>query len=407
MANNTVIVGAGIIGLSTAYYLSGSGNTAPQSIHLVESASSLFASASGYAGGFLAEDWFSTAVAPLGALSFRLHKELAEQHDGRTRWGYSRSTGTSLSDGRGSARGDDWLRDGGSRAEVTGKHEFWEGQGPAWLTKRKGQNMEIISEDGSTAQVDPRRLCEFLLSEVKARGVHLHHPAKALSLSKDMRDELASIRVSEDNGEELDIPCVRLVLTAGAWTAQVFKTLFPSSKKTIPISSLAGHSLVVRSPRWSAEHEEKGCHAVFTSDSGFSPEIFSRMGGEIYVAGLNAPGLPLPASAEDAKVDDQAVEKLKEVATRMLGVPGEEDDLEVLRKGLCFRPVTSRGPPVVCRISDKNLDGMRTRTGDGGGLFIAAGHGPWGISQSLGTGKVMAELIEDRPTSANIRGLAI
>jgi glycine/D-amino acid oxidase-like deaminating enzyme len=27
-----------------------------------------------------------------------------------------------------------------------------------------------------------------------------------------------------------------------------------------------------------------------------------------------------------------------------------------------------------------------------GGVFIAAGHGPWGISLSLGTGKVMSEI---------------
>ena len=159
MNSSTCIVGAGIIGLSTAYYLANSSDTPPQSIHLVEAAPTLFASASGYAGGFLAEDWFSSAVAPLGALSFKLHKELAEQHDGRRRWGYSKSTGTSLSEGIGRSRGHDWLREGASRAEVSGKHEFWEGEGPAWLTKQKGQSMEIISEDGSTAQVYVMTVC--------------------------------------------------------------------------------------------------------------------------------------------------------------------------------------------------------------------------------------------------------
>src|SRR4051794_19166928 len=48
-----VIVGGGIIGTATAYYLSES-HSNPSSIHIIESAPRLFASASGYAGGFLA-----------------------------------------------------------------------------------------------------------------------------------------------------------------------------------------------------------------------------------------------------------------------------------------------------------------------------------------------------------------
>jgi len=53
---STVIVGAGIIGCATAYYLSQSGNTKPDTIHLVEASPELFASASGKSGGFLASD---------------------------------------------------------------------------------------------------------------------------------------------------------------------------------------------------------------------------------------------------------------------------------------------------------------------------------------------------------------
>jgi myosin-crossreactive antigen len=53
---STVIIGAGIIGCATAYYLANSGNTCPDTIHLVEVSPELFASASGHAGGFLAED---------------------------------------------------------------------------------------------------------------------------------------------------------------------------------------------------------------------------------------------------------------------------------------------------------------------------------------------------------------
>lgn len=55
-SSSTVILGAGIIGCATAYYLSHSGHTKPDTIHLVEASEELFASASGKAGGFLAAD---------------------------------------------------------------------------------------------------------------------------------------------------------------------------------------------------------------------------------------------------------------------------------------------------------------------------------------------------------------
>ncbi len=155
-----IILGTGIIGTSIAYYLSQS--QAPSSIHLVEPSPSLFASASGYAGGFLAKDWFSPSVAPLGTLSFGEHRRLAEEHNGREKWGYSRSTGTSYNPGKekttGGRNGTDWLRHGTSRAEAatpgaSGFVDESEEGGPKWLRRRHGDRVEVISEEGTTAQV--------------------------------------------------------------------------------------------------------------------------------------------------------------------------------------------------------------------------------------------------------------
>jgi glycine/D-amino acid oxidase-like deaminating enzyme len=155
-----IILGAGIIGTSTAYYLSQT--QTPSSIHLVEPSPTLFASASGYAGGFLAKDWFSPSFAALGALSFEEHRRLAEEHNGREKWGYSRSTGTSYTPGKGktigSKNGTDWLRHGSSRAEAAaaGVSEFVDDPAadePTWLRRGVGDRVEVISEKGTTAQV--------------------------------------------------------------------------------------------------------------------------------------------------------------------------------------------------------------------------------------------------------------
>lgn len=354
---------------------------------------------------------YAPPVAPLGALSFALHKDLATKHDGRDRWGYSPSTGASLTRLRSTAGGgnsSDWLTSGSSRAEAAGFHEFKEGDGPAWLTKKEGDKLQIISEGETVAQVDPLRLSKFLLGESLDRGVRLHHPAKVVGILDDADGVLSGVMIEKD-GQADHIACSKVVITAGAWSPQVFSTLFPSSKLKLPITSLAGHSLVVRSPRWSASHEDTGCHAVFSTEvGGFAPEIFSRIGGEIYVAGLNSSSIPLPKTGADAHVDAASMQKLKEVARKMLGLPkGEEDDLEVIREGLCFRPVTGSGMPIVTRIEDGKLGGLKTKSGGYGGVFLSAGHGPWGIAQSVGTGKVLSELIEGVQPSADVSDLGL
>jgi len=175
----------------------------------------------------------------------------------------------------------------------------------------------------------------------------------------------------------------------------------------LPVSSLAGHSIVVRSPRWTKVLEERGSHAIFTTDlEGFSPEIFSRSGEEIYIAGLNDSSLPVPDVATHSKIDESVIDILEKTAKNLLGCQDNVDDLEIVRKGLCFRPVTKRGTPILTRIADDDLGDWRTRD-DEGGVWLAAGHGPWGISNSLGTGKVMSEMIQGKPTSADVSGLGL
>lgn len=99
-------------------------------------------------------------MASLGDLSFKLHKELAESNDGRSKWGYCRSTGTSLSQTLENAdeeavggSGEDWLRDGTSRAQAAREVPPGETSLPSWLTMAKGSSLETISAEGTTAQV--------------------------------------------------------------------------------------------------------------------------------------------------------------------------------------------------------------------------------------------------------------
>ncbi|KKY17482.1 putative fad dependent oxidoreductase superfamily [Phaeomoniella chlamydospora] len=451
----TVIVGGGIIGCSTAFYLSELVSD-PSSIHIVESSPTLFAGASGWAGGFLAKDWFAPSVSSLGSLSFALHKELSDKYNGVRNWGYLPSTALSLGIDEdvgvgGRQRGEDWLLQGASRANAAERTDFLNPDGsPAWLTQQKGGTLEVISGKNDCAQVDPAQLCRFLLAESQRRGVQLHQPATATSIASNLTtQQIESITITPaqinepSSSSPITLPVKHLILTAGPWTPKVFSTLFPSSRYRLPISSLAGHSLLLRSPLHQPPFDAPSqpstnstyiptSHAIFCAPSPsssilFAPELFTRATGEIYIAGVNSTSKPLPELATEKDIDEESVETLKQAAQTLMAAgsqfqssslsttssppPPSSTDLEIVKVGLCWRPVTSNGTPIISRIPDGKLGGIKTGgSSEGGCVFVAAGHGPWGISLSLGTGKVMAEMVLEKSEderSADVGGLGV
>jgi glycine/D-amino acid oxidase-like deaminating enzyme len=85
---HTVIVGAGIIGVSTAYFLSHTPSRNQDHTITILDPSPAASGASGKAAGFIARNWTGSATASLEDLSFRLHKELSQDYGGDEKWGY-------------------------------------------------------------------------------------------------------------------------------------------------------------------------------------------------------------------------------------------------------------------------------------------------------------------------------
>lgn len=101
--------------------------------------------------------------------------------------------------------------------------------------------------------------------------------------------------------------------------------------------------------------------------------------GCIYLAGLNSSTYPLPKIANDGVTDPDSIAALMKTAHRLLG-----DDFKVVREGVCWRPVARKGVPIIADLGGRGEEGV----------IVCAGHGPWGISNSLGSGYCVAKMVD-------------
>lgn len=135
------------------------------------------------------------------------------------------------------------------------------------------------------------------------------------------------------------------------------------------------------------------------------PTVFSRVGGEIYLAGLNDPSISLPSPSAYSLPSSDSVDRLVSVAKFLCDTESNKmhkigADFEVISRGLCFRPMTPKGTPVIGRIPlSGGLYGKNFR------LWVGSGHGPWGISMSLGTGMVLSQMVLGRKASVDVTKL--
>ncbi|KAH9064111.1 hypothetical protein EDB87DRAFT_1575012 [Lactarius vividus] len=137
-------------------------------------------------------------------------------------------------------------------------------------------------------------LCQFLLGQCLSRNVHVSRPVFATDV---ITSSITGLSVRSSAGPMTVLPCDALILTAG-------------------IAPEPGVSVTT------------GCHPIFTTDDDarFSPEIFSRAGGDIYLAGLNTTAVPVPDLASEVQLDPASIEVLMRTARKLLG----DNEVDVL-----------------------------------------------------------------------------
>ncbi|KAK6345800.1 hypothetical protein TWF730_010143 [Orbilia blumenaviensis] len=357
MPKKVLVIGGGIVGVSTAYYLSH--HESNPSVTLIE-ASSIACGASGKAGGLLALDWHGNDTASLARLSYQLHASLAEQFNGRERWGYRELTTLEIS----CTQGKTPTRD------VAGV--------PDWLREGVISKVGNLGTTQSTAQVHPRKFCEAIVQESKDLEVIIGHVSKIIH-HDDKRAK--GVEVELDDGTKT-IEADVIVVAIGPWTTR----LLPN----IPVSTQRAHSITI------ATQTPVSPHALFTNiklknGNVVTPEIYPRL-NEIYACGDVDKLAPLPKFARDVLVDEG---RCRQIIKNISVVSELLEKGEITAMQACYLPYSEIGPGP----SIGWVPGMRN-------VAVATGHSCWGICNAPGTGKVLSELIcEGRISSANIQTL--
>ncbi|EIW79683.1 DAO-domain-containing protein [Coniophora puteana RWD-64-598 SS2] len=369
---NIVIIGGGIIGCTTAYYLTRHPSFSPSSTKITvleASRNGVAQGASGKAGGLVASWAFPRELVDI---SFAEHVKLAEENGGAARWGW-RYTNCGSWEGRGAADGEGIAKSGenGGRAS-TGLPDDLD-----WVGGDLTTAYSPIAGHKASAQVHPYLFTSGMMDLAKEKGAELIK-GKAVNINKDGGRVTGVTYQESDEAQTKTIPATHVVLAAGPWT--------PSLEPSVPISTTFGCSITIR-PKPSVTISP---YVLFTeiqlpeSDSFgkarvVSPEIYTRPDNEVYASGHGSVPL-LPDNIDDVPVSD---EDCNRIFSYVASISQELREGTIERRQGCFRPVVSTGGGPIIGEAGKIAKG----------LYIATGHTCWGICNAPGTAKALAELI--------------
>ncbi|KAJ9622457.1 hypothetical protein H2203_006679 [Taxawa tesnikishii (nom. ined.)] len=403
---NIVVIGGGIIGCTSAYFLTHhpSYNPSKHRVTLLE-ASKIAGGASGKAGGLLALWAYPSSIVPL---SYRLHKELADEYDGAERWGY-RAVHCGQVDCKGrrlppkkeranvdgvperATKGDNVATNGqedvGESVSLQKRSKEAIGKLRAagvpddldWVAADCLRMYDEMGDPSTTAQVHPYQFTTSMADLAKEAGadVRVGASVKRINYTADGSAVESVTYEDKNNGnKEETIPATDVIVSAGPWTQKVY----PDA----PISALRAHSVTIRPTR------PVSAYALFTQiklPAGFgdhivTPEIYARPKNEVYACGEGDHMVPLPASTDLVDIDDR---RCQDIVDYVGSISDELRDGEVTARQACYLPnvnASGSGGPLIGLTNTK-------------GLLLASGHTCWGIQNGPGTGKLISEFVFD------------
>lgn len=379
--------GGGIIGCCSAYYLTRHPSYDPSrhNITILE-ATEIAGGASGKAGGLVALWAYPSNIVPL---SYKLHAELAKEHNGEQRWGYRQvNCGQLVAKGRViSEKQKEGGKDASSvslqKRDAAAVGKLRAAGIPSdldWVVPDGLRAYESMSGPGETAQVHPYLFTTSIAKLAEEKGAKIVL-GKATDIGQGPDGVKSVTYIDKATGESNTIPATDVVVAAGPWTRSVLPQ--------VPISATRAHSVVIRPTR------PVSAYTLFTNielpggKSIVSPEIYARPDNTVYACGEGDRIVPLPSSTAEVQVDQS---RCQDIIDSVGSISDELRLGEVITRQACYLPnVDARGGgPLI------GYTGVK-------GLYLAAGHTCWGIQNAPGTGKLISEFVfEGAAKSAKI-----
>lgn len=389
MSSSIVIIGGGIIGCTTAYYLSQWPGY--QIILLEASGHGVAHGASGKAGGVIAKWAFPRELVNV---SFREHVALSERLDGASRWGWRY-----VKCGAWEGEGEIPELNGGATYEPINREETGLPDDLTWVSEHLTHGYYHIAPAGDTAQVYPDQFTSSMLELACENGVRYIAGQATLINIDENRAESPDRKVTgveyRDSltGTTKTLQCSRVILAAGAWSP----TLLP----VLPIAAKRIHSIVLQP----SSTDVISPYVLFTyimfqpEADDAEPEICARPNNQVYVCG-SSDDSALPITVDDVEVDETACENIRR---HVSSISEQLREATVVKRQACFLPDVKTGEGPIIGEAKSIAEG----------LIIAVGHTCWvglldmhshytipshlsiqGICNAPGTAKAIAELVE-------------
>ncbi|MCJ1334527.1 hypothetical protein MMC10_011239 [Thelotrema lepadinum] len=389
--DTVVIVGGGSLGLSTAYNLALEAQASQQMrrVIVVEIQDHTFGAASGQNTGCLHHEFREKEghiLEPLGKYSFDLWQDIAKKDGFRAAVGYRAHNFFEVNPGSG--QGLDELPD-------------WFSPDTSWDTDQR-----VLASP--SAMVNPIGIGKWLTSECIRLGVEIRLGTAAVSATLSQDNEIRSVEVVTNSTRSL-LGCSSLVLAAGPWTPDLYQAMFPYSRIKLEGVPIGGDWILFKNPY--PVTEKSNAFVALDGIIGEKLEFTGRDDGTIWLIGRKDNNAALPAPGANASASDVMIEELKGRAERYLrSTPSEMGKgfikiYPLLSTGRGIRPGRQSLLPIISEVPTahiSNLSSSASSTGsDSSGVFINWGHGSYGLTLGMGSGKLLSEMINKQKHSIN------
>lgn len=213
--------------------------------------------------------------------------------------------------------------------------------------------------------IDPQRFVDGLAEKARALGAQIWTRTEAMGFETS-NGRITSIRTTRGN-----IHPGQVVLAAGSWSPELVRGL----KLRMPIQAAKGYSVTLENP-----HPAPKLPLLF----GEARVVVNPLGNALRLAGT------LEMAGMDLSFNARRLDAIRSSSTAYLAGLAEARVIEIWR-GL--RPCTPDGLPILGRSKDFS------------NLIVAAGHAMLGMSLGPVTGKLVSQMVCDEKTDLDVMPL--